>query len=305
MISDTSFDYAEMVGRNLGFVSAEEQGRLRDATVFVCGVGGMGGACLQSLVRAGLGGAIVADFDHFEVSNLNRQVFADLASVGRDKVDATAEALLRINPELRLVRYGRSWGDHLDEILSAAPLVVNGMDDVAAGIHLYRRARDRGATVIDAYTSPLPSVTVIGPGDPRPEDRMGYPSRGLAVADFDEAILAGCLRREIEYVLVHSSSRHHLDLDVAAQMVAGERPRMSLAPMVITAGNLMAFEALNVLLGRPSGTDHRGYFFNPWTVRVERPRGRLAAGLLGFVVRRFLDRMLNRAAGSETRAGWS
>src|SRR4029078_8161096 len=46
------FDYAEMTRRNIGFVTEAEQAKLRAARVFVCGTGGMGGACLQSLVRA-------------------------------------------------------------------------------------------------------------------------------------------------------------------------------------------------------------------------------------------------------------
>ncbi len=100
-----------------------------------------------------------------------------------------------------------------------------------------------------------------------------------------------CLRREIEYVLVHSSSRNHLDLEIAAKMLTGERSRMSFAPMVITAGNLMCFEAINLILRRKSGTDHRGYFFNPWTARVERPRGRPTAWVLGRLVRRFMQRL--------------
>ena len=49
-----SFNYAEMVSRNSGLVSEREQERFRKTPVFVCGVGGMGGACLQALVRAGV-----------------------------------------------------------------------------------------------------------------------------------------------------------------------------------------------------------------------------------------------------------
>ncbi|MEM7480388.1 MAG: ThiF family adenylyltransferase [Acidobacteriota bacterium] len=292
-IGERRFRYSEMVGRNLGFVTAEEQERLRDGSVFVCGVGGMGGACLMSLARAGLGRVIVADLDTFELSNLNRQLFADLDSVDQPKVDATVRQLRLINPEMEIETHGGDWVDHLDGILGRAPVVINGMDDIPCGIHLYRRARAGGATVIDAYTSPLPSVTVVAPGDPRPEERLGFPSDGKDWRALDEDDIAGSMRRELEYVMTHSSSRHHVDLDVAAEMVRGDRPRMSFAPMVITAGSLMAFEAVNLLLERPSGTDCRGYFFNPWTVRVERPRHPLGAALMGFVVRRFLDRLID------------
>ena len=45
------FSYAEMTTRDIGFISQAEQDRLRDATVFVCGTGGMGGACIMALAR--------------------------------------------------------------------------------------------------------------------------------------------------------------------------------------------------------------------------------------------------------------
>jgi len=291
-----AFSYDEMVGRNAGFLTDREQERLRAGGVFVCGVGGMGGAAVQSLARAGVGSLALADTDHFEVSNLNRQVFATLDTVGERKVEATARALAAVNPELRLTTFDAGWVDRLDEILPRFPLVVNGMDDARAGIALYRKARDHGATVIDAYTSPLPSVTVVRPADPRPETRLGFPTVGTDWRALTAEQLDGCKVAEALYVLVHSSSARHIDLDVAAAMLAGRRPRPSFAPMVIATGTLMAFEALKVLLGRPSGVDHRGVFLDPWAMRVERPRPAPVAWVMGKLARRVLRRLAVAAA---------
>jgi hypothetical protein len=233
MIAETAFDYAQFTDRNLGFVTAEEQARLRAGRVLVIGVGGMGGAAVQALARMGVGALTLADIDTFEVSNLNRQVFATLDTVGQDKARATAAALRRINPELDLQVLGGEWSERLDELLATHAVVINGMDDIAMGVRLYRRAAVHGATVIDAYTSPLPSVIVVGPGDPRPEHRLGYPTRGVA------------------------------------------------------------FEVAKQLLGRRPAADARGYFFNPWTMQVERPRGVLSAALRRWLVRRFMARLMH------------
>ena len=137
------------------------------------------------------------------------------------------------------------------------------MDDAAAGVHLYGRARAYGRTVIDAYASPLPSVTVVWPDDPRPEERLGYPTRGVEWTAIDDGMRAECLVREVEYVLVYSSSHRHVDLEIAAEVAAGRRSRFSFSTMVTMAGTLMAEEAVRWLLGRRGGTDCRGYFFNP------------------------------------------
>jgi molybdopterin-synthase adenylyltransferase len=285
------FSYADFTQRNLGFVTTTEQETLRGANVLVCGVGGMGGACLQSLVRAGIGGFALADFDRFEVSNMNRQVFANLESVGVEKVEATVAQVRRINPELRLETFGSDWVERLNDLLPRYPLVVNGMDDIRAGIALYRKARQHGATVIDAYAAPLPSVFVVRPADPRPEERFQAATRGRPAETLDDATIAAYFAREVEHIVVHSSSARHIDFEVARQMMAGLRKRPSFAPMVITTGNLMAFEAVKVLLGRPRMADARGYFFDPWALRVERPRPAAVAWVMTRLARRFLARL--------------
>jgi len=289
-----AFSYEEMIGRNAGFLSATEQELLHDGRVFVCGVGGMGGAALQSLVRAGVGNVAIADMDMFERSNLNRQLFATLDTVGKLKVGATADALLRINPSLGLTTYGAEWVEQLDEILAGCKVVVNGMDDLAAGLALYRKAREHGATVIDAYTAPLPSVIVVGPKDPRPEERLRFPTTRTNWRVLTQDEVDQCKLQEALYVMIHSSSAKHIDLHVAAELMAGKRSRPSFAPMVIVTGTLMANEAIKLLVHRET-VDCRGVFLNPWTMRIERPKPAPVAWMLERVARRHLARILSRA----------
>lgn len=288
-----AFNYQEFTQRNIGFVTEAQQAQLRGAHVLILGVGGMGGACLQALARAGVGGFGLADFDTFEVSNLNRQVFANLDAVGVEKVAATVAALARINPELEIETFGAEWVHKLDVLLPRYKIVVNGMDDLIAGIELYRKAKVHGVTVIDAYTAPLPSVTVVGSRAPRPEERLGFPTQGVAFSEITASLKQECLTREIEYVLVNSSSLRHVDLEVAKELMNGRRKRMSFAPMVITTGNMMAFECVKLILGLPQLADERGYFFNPWRMKVERPRNPLVAWAMLLFVRRFIARLLN------------
>jgi hypothetical protein len=286
------FNYAEFTTRNIGFVSATEQERLRQACVFVCGTGGMGGAALMGLARAGVGKLIVADIDVFEISNLNRQLFAFTDTVGRPKAEAAAEAAHRINPELEMEVLGPEWPDAIERIAARAQIIVNGTDDLAASLLLYRTARARRLPVIDAYASPLPSIYVTRPGDAMPEERLGYPTIDKAWNAVTKQDREAAFQCEIMHVLVHSSSRHHIDLAAAAEVAAGRRSRMSFAPMVISTGMLMAYEAVALLLGKPTGTDNRGWFLNPYKPAVERPRPAIIAAVLRPLVRRFLDRMM-------------
>jgi hypothetical protein len=288
----TGFSYAEMTTRNRGFVTADEQERLRCAQVFIPGVGGMGGAALMALVRAGVGRFIVADLDTFEVSNLNRQLFATLDTVGQSKAAAARSGALNINPDAEIELLGGEWTEVADRLVANSDVVVNGMDDAAAGVQLYRCARAKGRTVIDAYASPLPSVTVVKASAPRLEERLRYPTVGVPWRQITPEMRIDCLQREIEYVLTNSSSHRHVDLGVAAEVMAGKRSRFSFSTMVTMAGTMMAEEAVRVILGRKGGPDHRGYFFNPHRVRIERPLSAPVAALRGLAVRRFMHRMM-------------
>jgi molybdopterin/thiamine biosynthesis adenylyltransferase len=290
-----SFDYRNFTTRNIGFVSEAEQQRIAGATVFVCGTGGMGGAALLALTRAGVGRFVIADLDHFEVSNLNRQVFATLDTVGRDKAEASAEQMRRINPLVEIEVQGKDWPLTVEDSVRRAEIVINGTDDLAAGLLLYRTARRLGRPVIDAYASPLPSVYVTRPGEPTPEERLGYPTVGKAWDAVTKADRDAAFQAEVLHVMIHSSSRRHVDLAIAGEVAAGRRARMSFAPMVITTGMLMAYEAIALILGRKTGTDNRGWFFNPYKPAVERPRPAIVAAALRPVVRRFLRAMMERA----------
>jgi hypothetical protein len=271
-----SATYEEMTARNAGFLTARDQAVLRTSSVFVCGVGGMGGAAAHVLARAGVGRLTLADPDCFEASNLNRQTFAFADTLGVPKAEATRDALRRINAELTVEVLGGEWVEELDRILPGHRVVVNGMDDMRAGIRLYRGARQHGATVVDAYTSPHPSVALVRPGDPRPEERLGFPTVGVPTEDLTEEQLRASFLIEVLYASRVSNGVSRLAPDVVEEILAGRRPRSSFAPTVILAGSLMAFEAIGCLLGWESGAGCEGYFVDPWSGRIERPHGHAA-----------------------------
>ncbi|MGD1882232.1 MAG: ThiF family adenylyltransferase [Paracoccaceae bacterium] len=287
-----TFSYEQFTTRNIGFVTEDEQARLRDAQVFVCGTGGMGGACVFALARMGVGRLILADIDEFETSNMNRQAFAFRDTIGQHKAEATRDLCLTINPEMQITVHRDHWTEHVENAVGSSAIVVNGTDDLGASLLLYRTARAQNRAVIDAYASPLPSIYVTQAGDPTPEERLGYPTIGtgwnaVSQQQRDDAFLCEAL-----HVLLHSSSRNHIDLELAGEVSAGKRSRMSFAPMVISTGMLMAYEVANGILGRKPGADCRGWFFNPYTARVEHPRNAITAALLRPVMRHFLRRMM-------------
>ncbi|MGA8116690.1 MAG: ThiF family adenylyltransferase [Actinocatenispora sp.] len=77
------------------------QQRLRDATVGILGVGGIGALVAQHLVAAGVGELWLVDFDAVASHNLNRQYVFGTEDIGRSKVDAAMAGLGRLSPHTR------------------------------------------------------------------------------------------------------------------------------------------------------------------------------------------------------------
>ncbi len=75
--------------------------KLKEGTVGIGGLGGLGSTVAVALARAGIGRLIIADFDAVETGNLTRQqYFTD--QIGKSKVDAMIENLRRINPDVEV-----------------------------------------------------------------------------------------------------------------------------------------------------------------------------------------------------------
>ena len=80
----------------------ESMEKLKNSRVAVFGLGGVGGNAAEALVRSGIGALDIIDCDTVSISNLNRQVFATVSSVGMPKTEAAKLRLMDINPDLSL-----------------------------------------------------------------------------------------------------------------------------------------------------------------------------------------------------------
>jgi sulfur carrier protein ThiS adenylyltransferase len=105
---------------------------LRRSTVGIAGAGGLGSNVAVSLARAGVGRLVIADFDTIEPSNLNRQQYT-IDQVGRVKVEALKENLLRINPfsvyEIHNVRITRK---NAADVFRSVDVLVEAFDRAEA-----------------------------------------------------------------------------------------------------------------------------------------------------------------------------
>ena len=90
-------------------IGVEGQKLLKNSTVTIIGVGGLGCACSQYLVASGIGNLNLFDPDQVDLSNLQRQILFREEDLNAFKVDAAVTSLLRLNPDVNIKKFRQSF----------------------------------------------------------------------------------------------------------------------------------------------------------------------------------------------------
>lgn len=110
----------------------ELQDKFANATVAVCGLGGLGSNISVSLARAGVGKLILIDFDRVDITNLHRQQYK-ASQIGCLKTEAFSENIMEIAPYIELETHSvRITESNVTELLSNADIICEAFDDAEA-----------------------------------------------------------------------------------------------------------------------------------------------------------------------------
>ena len=125
------------------------QQKLKAARVLLVGAGRLGAPAALYLAAAGVGTLGLVDPDTVSLSNLQRQVLFSQTDVGRPKVEAAAEHLMALNPNLSLETHP-VWLDEANAgaIISDYDLVLDGTDDFATRFAVSDACLAHGKTLV-------------------------------------------------------------------------------------------------------------------------------------------------------------
>lgn len=143
-------DYDFRFGGIARLFGREALARLRAAHVCIVGIGGVGSWTVEALARSGVGHLTLVDLDEVCVSNVNRQLHALNAEVGRAKVEVMADRVRGINPECEVRPVLQFFTEaNADALLETRyDFVVDAIDSLANKCLLLARCRDRGLPVV-------------------------------------------------------------------------------------------------------------------------------------------------------------
>lgn len=225
---------------------------LKNSTVAVLGIGGVGSFAAEALARSGVGRLILIDKDVVDITNVNRQVIALLSTVGKPKADLMKERIADINPECDVIALKMFYTEETYEEVFSYNLdfVIDASDTIVYKIHLMKECLNRNIPIISSmgaankmdptrfqiadisktHTDPIAKVI-------RTKLRKERISKGIPVVFSDESPIV--IREDIRKVVGNDE----------AEIRKAQMPPSSNAFVPSVAGLIMASYTVQKLLG--------------------------------------------------------
>lgn len=126
--------------------------KLAKNKVLLVGLGGVGGACFDSLVRSGIGSIYICDFDIFEETNLNRQLLSNKDTIGLKKVDIANYYAKKINDNCNIISYStKLTKDNINDIIpNNINYIIDACDDINVKVALVKYAIKNNIKIISS-----------------------------------------------------------------------------------------------------------------------------------------------------------
>ena len=125
--------------------------KLTNKHVAIFGLGGVGGFATETLARSGIGKLTIVDFDKVDITNINRQIIADIQSIGRYKTDVFEERLKKINRNIVINKITKKYiPGNSEEFFDDYDYIVDAIDIVTSKIHLIKSAYEKDLRIISS-----------------------------------------------------------------------------------------------------------------------------------------------------------
>ena len=208
------------------YISWWQQEVVRDATVMVIGAGALGNEVIKNLALMGIGNILICDFDTIEDSNLSRSVLFRETDNGRRKVDAAAEAVKKLNPDVKV----KAWhGDINAEIglgvFRHVDVIVGCLDNREARLSIDRFSQFINRPWVDGAIQELMGIV-----------RVFWPGRG---ANYESTLT------DYDYQMI--SLRYSCPLLARENVLQGKVPTTPTSASIVAA--FQTQEALKLIHG--------------------------------------------------------
>lgn len=142
------------------------QGRLKDTTVFISRVGGLGGVVALELAAAGVGRLILAHAGNLKPSDLNRQLLQTHDHLGQPRIESIVRRLRELNPRCEITGIGENvTDDNVHRLVAGADILVDAAPMFEERLALNRAAFALGRPLVECAMYALTAqITTFLPG---------------------------------------------------------------------------------------------------------------------------------------------
>lgn len=119
--------------RTINLIGEDNFNKLKNKHILIIGLGGVGGYSLEAIARSGVNNITIIDYDKIDVSNINRQIIANISNVGEYKVDEWFRRIKSINPDCNINIINKKidldnidilFNDNIDYIIDACDTII-------------------------------------------------------------------------------------------------------------------------------------------------------------------------------------
>ena len=90
---------------------------LKEKSILILGLGGVGGYVVETMARCGIGNLILVDYDKVDITNINRQIIATYSNIGKLKTECFKERIKDINKECNVILINEFYGENNKDII--------------------------------------------------------------------------------------------------------------------------------------------------------------------------------------------
>lgn len=217
--------------------------KLKGARVALFGLGGVGSAAFEALVRSGVGHIDVFDYDTVSPTNLNRQFLATSDTVGKNKTEAAVIRAKSICKDTRVTAHNMFYlpENSGDINMQDFDFVIDAVDTVTAKLEI----------IANAKKAETPVISCMGTGNKMDITRL----KVMDISNTQGCPLARVMRKElrargIENLSVVFSDEKPFITEPTGEL-KGNRPAPASAVFVpAAAGLILAGEAVKYIIGR-------------------------------------------------------
>ncbi|MBK8985959.1 MAG: ThiF family adenylyltransferase [Chloroflexi bacterium] len=208
------------------YISWWQQEVVRNARVLVVGAGALGNEVLKNLALMGIGNVMIADFDTIEDSNLSRSVLFRAKDNGRRKVDAAADAVKEINPDVKVLTWHGDINFELGMgVFRHMDVIIGCLDNREARLSINRMSWAVGKPWVDGAIEELMGIV-----------RLFWPGQGACYE---------CTLTDFDYQLI--GLRYSCPLLARNNLLQGKVPTTPTSASIVAA--FQTQEALKLLHG--------------------------------------------------------